>query len=87
MFNAQRPIDIMWRYNFTAVASKDTIIRHKGKEVSAVRITADRVFTETELESLKDNKYVIAHDVDGSPLVTHHKYAPEIQYSYLYVIC
>ena len=87
MYNATRAINTMNKYNLCASDVKDCVIRQGEKLISAVRITLDRLLSSDELARISRDKHVISHNEDGRPLVTFYRYAPEIQYSYLYVIC
>ena len=48
---------------------------------TAIRVTVGRLLDDKEKESLKSFKNIV-----GVDCVCHHKYAPEIQYSYFYVV-
>ena len=52
----------------------------KGKTHDAIRVTIDRLLTDSEKQQMQ-NKHIV-----GLECVCHYKYAPEIKKSYFYVI-
>lgn len=48
---------------------------------AAIRVTVGRLLEDEEIEKLKSFKNIV-----GADCICHNKYAPEIQYSYFYVV-
>lgn len=48
---------------------------------NAMRITLDKILSYDERRTMKKNKKII-----GVDCITYYRYAPEIQYSYFYVL-
>lgn len=63
---------------------KDSVIEYQNVRLKsgsmATRVVLSRLLTETEMKKLESNKRIIGFGV------AHHRYAPEIQRSYFYVL-
>lgn len=59
----------------------DVLVTIAGKKKRALRVLLDKVLTEDEKDSVRNNKHIL--NIDG---IAQYKYAPEIKHSYFYVL-